>query len=72
MCTKVIDDTTLRIYFPKASNVDPISQSKSTTVVSLAPENSVTNTELKDQAEETLIYKVKNLLLIFYHPVGIR
>ena len=39
MCTKVIDDTTLRIYFPKASNTDPFTQNKSTTVVSLAPEN---------------------------------
>ena len=50
MSTKVIDDTTLRIYFPKVPNADPVTQSKSNTV-SLAPENSVTDTELKDQDE---------------------
>ena len=36
MCTKVIDDTTLRIYFPKASNADPFTPNKFTTNVSLA------------------------------------
>ena len=55
MSAKVIDDTTLRIYFPKASNMDPISQSKSTTVVSLAPENLDTDTKLKDKDEDVNI-----------------
>jgi len=26
MSTKVIDETTLRIYFPKASNIEPVTQ----------------------------------------------
>ena len=26
MCTKVIDETTLRIYFPKASKVEPVTK----------------------------------------------
>ena len=51
MSTKVIDETTLRIYFPKASNADPVTQSKSTTA-SLSPENSDTATELKDKAKD--------------------
>ena len=51
MSTKVIDETTLRIYFPKASNVDPVTQSKSTTA-SLSTDNSDTAAELKDKAEE--------------------
>ena len=52
MSTKVTDDTTLRIQFPKASNAGPITQTKSTTVVSLAPENSDTDTELKDKDKD--------------------
>ena len=52
MCTKVIYDTTLRIYFPKDSDADPLTQNKSTVIGSLAPENSVTDTELKDQDED--------------------
>ena len=35
MSTKVIDETTLRIYFPKASNADPFTRSESTTVSSI-------------------------------------
>ena len=56
MCTKVIDDTMLRIYFSKASNADPSTQNKITPDVALDPENTVTNTELKDQAEDILKY----------------
>ena len=51
MSTQVVDETTLRIYFSKASNADPFTQSKSTTV-SLAPENSDIATELKDKPED--------------------
>ena len=56
MSTKVIDETTLRIYFPKASNADPFAQSKSTTASSIS-EISNTATDTKDK-EELLIYKV--------------
>ena len=55
MCTKVIDGTTLRICFPKASNTDPFTQNKVKTAVSLNPENSVTTTKLKDRAEDIAI-----------------
>ena len=50
MCTKVIDDTTIRIYFPKAPNVDRSSQERSA-VISSSPEKSVSDTEFKDKAE---------------------
>ena len=36
MSTKVIDETTLRIYFPKASNNDPFARSNSTTTSSIS------------------------------------
>ena len=40
MCTKEIDDTTLRMYFPKVSNAETFNtQNKVTTAVSLAQEN---------------------------------
>ena len=35
MSSKVIDETTLIIYFSKASNADPFARSKSTTVSSI-------------------------------------
>ena len=43
MSTKVIDETTLRIYFPKASNVEPftedLSSSTTTPLKSIVPES---------------------------------
>ena len=52
MSTKVIDETTLRIYFPKAFNVEPFSQdlSASTTTPSksIVPERAM---EFKDKDE---------------------
>ena len=51
MSTKVIDETTLRIYFPKASNDDPFTRNKSTTVFSiLETSNTVTSSKNKDIA----------------------
>ena len=35
MSTKVIHETTLRMYFPKDSNADPLAQSESTTFFSI-------------------------------------
>ena len=52
MSTKVIDETTLRMYFPKASNVEPFTQdlSSSTTTPSksVVPEGAM---EFKDKDE---------------------
>ena len=51
MCTKVIDDTTLRIYFPKALNADRFSLERSAIISSSTPEKSVPDTEFKDKNE---------------------
>ena len=49
MSTKIIDETKLRIYFPKASNADPFA--RSTTVSSiLKTSNTVTSSKNKDKA----------------------
>ena len=50
MCTKVMNDTTLRIYLPKAPNVDRFSQERAA-VISSSPEKSVSDTEFKDKDE---------------------
>ena len=51
MSTKVIDETTLRIYFPNASNADPFARSESTMVSSvLETSNTVTSSKNKDKA----------------------
>ena len=49
MSTKVIDDATLRIYFPKALNADKFSLERSAIISSSTPEKSGTDTELKDK-----------------------
>jgi hypothetical protein len=50
MCTKVIDETTLRIYFLKASNTEPVtpdfSSSITTPLKSIVPERAM---EFKDK-----------------------
>ena len=52
MCTKVIAETTLRIYFPKASNTEPatldLSSSITTPSKSIVPERAM---EVKDKDE---------------------
>ena len=70
MCTKVIDDTTLRIYFPKAPNVDRSSQEKSAIMPSI-PEKSVSVIRSKDK-DKAIYIQGQNLLLIIYHPDAIR
>ena len=51
MSTKVIDETTLRIYFPKASNADPFARRKSTTVSSFSEiSGTTTDSKVKEQA----------------------
>ena len=73
MCTKVIDDTSLRIYFPKgfpkAPNVDRSSLIKSATMPS-TPENSISVIRSKDK-DKAINTQCQNLLLIIYHPDAI-
>ena len=57
MSTKVIDETTLRIYFPKASNADLFTRSESTMVSStLETSNTVTSVKDKYKAISTQDY----------------
>ena len=68
MSTKVIDETTLRIYLPKASNIEPVSQDLPFPTItpskSIVPERTI---EVKDK-EEAVNTQGFSLWLIIYHP----
>ena len=62
MCTKVMDDTTLRIYFPKATNEDRPSLKSAT--IHTTPEKLIA---AKDN-DKTINIQGQNLLLIILSP----
>ena len=68
MSTKVIDETTLRIYFPKASNIEPVTQDLPFPTItpskSIVPERAI---EVKDK-EEAINTQGFSLWLIILSP----
>ena len=68
MSTKVIDETTLRIYFPKASNIEPVTQDLPLPTItpskSMVPESAI---EVKDK-EEAINTQGFSLWLILLSP----
>ena len=75
MSTKVIDETTLRIYFPKGSNTEPVSQDlplsttpTTTPSKSIVPERAI---EVKDK-EKAINTQGFSLWLIIYHSDVLR
>ena len=72
MSTKVIDETALRIKFPKAPNIEPVTQdlpfSTTTSSTSIVAERAI---EVKDK-EEAINTQGFSLWLIIYHPDVLR